>query len=130
MWQSVASCRILIVDDHPLMRDAVRSVIWEFGSGAVDAIHDVDSGEMAVTHARVCEPQLILMDIGLPGINGLEAARRIRRESSAISIVMMTAVEKPGQREEGIQLGTAGFVVKDHLVSELPRVILAVLGPE
>lgn len=126
----MANCQILIVDDHPLMRDTIRSTICEFSSWTTDAIHDVDSGEIAVAHARVCKPQLILMDIGLPGINGLEATRRIRRELSAVSIVIMTAMEKPGQREESTQLGTAGFLLKDQLVVDLPRMLSSVFAHE
>lgn len=126
----MASCRILVVDDHPLMRDAMRSVVWGLSSVGLDAIHDAASGEVAVTHARACKPQLILMDIGLPGISGLEAAREIRRELPAAAIVMVTAVEEPGQREEGAQLGAAGFVVKHQLAAELPKMLSPVFGPQ
>lgn len=112
------------------MRDTIRSTICEFSSWTTDAIHDVDSGEIAVVHARVCKPQLVLMDIGLPGIDGLEAARRIRRGSPAMAIVMVTAVERPGQREEGLRLGTAGFLFKDQLIVELPKILLSLLGSE
>jgi DNA-binding NarL/FixJ family response regulator len=125
----MASCRILVVDDHPLMRDAMCSLIGEVSSVDLDAIHDACSGEVAVAHARECRPEMILMDIGLPGISGLEAAREIRREMPATAIVMVTAVEEPGQREEGAELGATGFLVKHELAAELPGMLSPALGP-
>lgn len=121
---------MLLVDDHPLMRDGMRSLIQAFSSLDDDAIHEASSGEGAVAHARMCEPPLIFMDIGLPGISGLEAARKIRADLPAAGIVMVTAVEEPGQREEGAQLGATGFILKDELAAELPRILSPVLGPE
>lgn len=118
-----AHCQILIVDDHPLSRDAMISVIQAFSSFDVSAVSEAGSGEEGVAHARACKPAMILMDIGLPGISGLEAASRIRDDLPSAAIVMVTAVEERGQRELAAQFGAAGFVLKDQLVDELPPLL-------
>ncbi len=118
-----ARWRILVVDDHPLAREAMRSTIQAFSSLDSPAICEAESGEEGVAHARICRPDVILMDIGLPGISGLEAAKKIRDELPSVAIVMVTAVEGPGQREEAAQLGAAGFVLKDQLADELPSLL-------
>ncbi len=119
----MASYRILVVDDHPLAREAMRLTIQAFTSLDVRAICEAESGEEGVAHARTFRPDLILMDIGLPGISGLEAARRIRDELPSAAIVMVTAVEEWGQREVAAELGAAGFVLKDQMADELPSLL-------
>ncbi len=121
-----AHCQILVVDDHPLSRDAMISVIQAFSSLDVSTVSEAESGEEGVAHARACRPALILMDIGLPGISGLEAASRIRDDLPSAAIVMVTAMEERGQRELAAQFGAAGFVLKDRLVDELPPLLAQV----
>ncbi len=119
----MASYRILVVDDHPLAREAMHSTIRAFSSLDAPTICEAESGEEGVARARMCKPDLILMDIGLPGISGLEAARRIRDELPSAAIVMVTAVEERGQREAAAEFGAAGFVLKDQMVDELPPLL-------
>ncbi len=101
----------------------MRLTIQDFSSLDSPAICEAESGEEGVARARICKPDLILMDIGLPGISGLEAARRIRDELPSAAIVMVTAVEERGQREVAAQFGAAGFVLKDQLADELSSLL-------
>ncbi len=126
-----ASYRILVVDDHPRARDMLAMLIHlDEGRLDVQSVCEVDSGEEAIQCARIYQPHVVLMDIGLPGISGLEAARRIRDELPAVPIVMVTAGEGPGQRQEATALGAAGFLTKDRVATDLVPLLSQLLrGP-
>ncbi len=93
----------------------------------VQSVCEVASGEEAIRCARIHQPHVVLMDIGMPGISGLEAARRIRDELPAVAIVMVTASEEPGQRQEASALGAAGFLTKDRVATDLVPLLSQVL---
>ncbi|MDP6228696.1 MAG: response regulator, partial [Dehalococcoidia bacterium] len=69
-----------------------------------------------------------LMDIRMPGIDGFEAARIIKEECPSAAILMMTAVEEPGQRQVAADLGAAGFITKDRVGTELVPMLSSLLG--
>lgn len=120
--------RVLVVDDHPLARDALSSVLQSKSRLlGISSICEVASGEEAVALSRSLKPHAILMDIGLPGIDGFEASRRIKEEMPEVSIVMVTAIETPGQREMASQVGAIGFVTKDRVMKELLPLLEQVL---
>lgn len=121
--------RVLVVDDHPLAREMLANLIllddWRLD---VQSICEVASGEEAIESARIYRPHAVLMDINMPGINGLEAARKIREDLPSVAIVMVTIVEEPGQRQEASRLGAAGFVTKDQVANDLIPLLSQVLG--
>lgn len=83
----------------------------------------VRSGEEALAYLRTHEPQLVLMDLGLPGINGIEATRRIKSQSGAPRVFMLTTHDAPEYRASAAEAGADGYVLKSELVAELPGLI-------
>ena len=119
------SIRILVVEDHAPFRDFVRSVL-EDRSG-LQIIDEVADGIQAVQKAQELQPDLILLDIGLPMLNGIEAARRIRQLSPASKILFVTENRSREMAEEVVRLGFGGYVVKSDATSDLLPAVEAVL---
>ncbi len=123
-----ATYRVLIVDDHPLARDMLATLI-RLDDHRLDlhSVCEAVSGEEAVARARVYKPHVILMDIRLPGMDGFEAARKIREGLPSVQLIMVTAVGDSGERREATRLGTAGFLTKDQVGTDLVPLLSRVL---
>jgi two-component system invasion response regulator UvrY len=119
------SIKILIVDDHRLTRTAFRKLFADKASFHVLA--DVGSGEEAVTLAKELKPDIILMDIEMRGINGLEATRKIMRYDPDIKVLILTAYDKDPYPARLLEAGAAGYLTKDCDVEELMRAIRMVM---
>jgi len=119
---------ILIVDDHAGMRQSLRD--WVQLHFPACCIRTAASGEEAVVLAQSEPPQLVIMDVGLPGINGFEAARQIRGKSSAARIVMLSIHDAACYRAEAAAAGAGAYVSKHRMHSDLLPAMRAVLaGP-
>lgn len=91
-------------------------------------IHGVGSGEEALEHARVSPPDVILMDIDLPGINGLEATSLLRLRAPGTAVVMLTMHDTPSHRHAAESAGAAAFVAKADLEERLGPTLESLLG--
>ena len=118
--------RILIVDDHPLAREGLKAVL----AGAGFAIAgEAASGEEAVDLARHLSPDVVLMDVRLgPGIDGLEATRRIAALGLPARVLMLTLHDNPAYVREALAAGAAGYVLKDTGIEDLRAAIGQVLS--
>ncbi len=103
--------RVLVVDDHPLLRQGLRKVLEL--EGGFEVVGEAGSGEDALQMARRHQPRVILMDINLPGINGIEATRLIRGEMPDISILALTIHEDDQYVMEMMRAGASGYLLKD-----------------
>jgi DNA-binding NarL/FixJ family response regulator len=119
------STSILIVEDHEKVRRALRKLL-EFKFSQYQVI-EASSGEEAVTLTLAEAPQLIIMDITLPGMSGIEATRRIRATSSSPPVVMFTVHEDDIYRQEAEDAGAIAYVAKHALQSELLPKLSALL---
>ena len=119
------STSILIVEDHEKVRRALRKLL-ELKFSQYQVI-EASSGEEAVTLTLAEDPQLIIMDITLPGMSGIEATRRIRATSSSPPVVMFTVHEDDIYREEAQDAGAIAYVAKHALQSELLPKLSALL---
>ncbi len=119
------STSILIVDDHEKVRRALRKLL-EVKFSQYQVI-EASSGEEAVTLTLAEDPQLIIMDITLPGMSGIEATRRIRATSSSPPVVMFTIHEDDIYRQEAQDAGAIAYVAKHALQSELLPQLSALL---
>jgi DNA-binding NarL/FixJ family response regulator len=120
---------VLVVDDHPKAREMLATMILSYDDKLdIQSIYEAASGEDATQLARDYQPHVVLMDIRMPGIDGFEAARIIKEECPSAAILMMTAVEEPGQRQVAADLGAAGFITKDRVGTELVPMLSSLLG--
>ena len=103
--------RILIADDHALVREGLRTMLSsEDGLQVIAEAHD---GHQALTLCRELDPDLVLMDVRMPRMDGLEATKMIKQEMPQVSVVMVTMHENPDYLFEAIKAGAAGYVLKD-----------------
>jgi two-component system, OmpR family, KDP operon response regulator KdpE len=116
------SSRILVVDDEPQLRRALRSTLSALGFVVADA----ESGEAALEKVRGENFDLILLDINLPGLSGLETCRAIRARSD-VSILMLTVRDRAEDKIEALDAGADGYVTKPFDVNELLARIRATL---
>lgn len=115
--------RVLVVDDEPKIRDLVRDYLQAAGfvvSVAVD-------GRGALAAARAQPPDLVVLDLGLPGMDGLDVARQLRAVGSAVPIIMLTARGEESDRVLGLELGADDYLVKPFSPRELLARVRAVL---
>lgn len=113
--------RVLLVDDHALIRTAIRGLLES--TNDIKVIGDVSNGEEAIQITRQHKPDVILMDIKMPGIGGLEAARKILHYFPETKILGLSACKDDPLPSRFVQAGASGFVTKDAGVEELVRAI-------
>jgi DNA-binding NarL/FixJ family response regulator len=102
---------LLLVDDHTLFRDGLRELIshWE----EFQVVGEAANGQEAVELCRQQLPDLVLMDVQMPVMNGVEATRRIRKESPSVRVVMLTMSDDEKDLYEAIRNGAQGYILKD-----------------
>src|SRR3954470_24190274 len=103
--------RILIVDDHPVTRDGLRSALAL--SDEVVVLGEASTGEEAVEQVTKLEPDVVFMDVRMPGIGGLEATREIRRERPDTRVILFTVDDSRAALHEAIQADVSGYLLKD-----------------
>lgn len=118
--------RILIADDHPLVRSGMRALLT--AEEDLEVVGEAATGEEAVTLAASLQPDVIVMDLRMPGMSGIEATRRILQESPAIRILVVTLFEDDDSVFAALRAGARGYVLKDASEVEVLRAIRAVSG--
>jgi DNA-binding NarL/FixJ family response regulator len=110
--------KVLIADDHKLFRQGLISLM-KTRPDLVEVVGEAQSGEEAVKLAEQLKPDIILMDIYMPQMDGLQAAREIRASFPDIAIVILTSSEKDGHLYEAVKLGVSGYLLKSLDADEL-----------
>jgi DNA-binding response OmpR family regulator len=113
---------ILVVEDEPDIRRLVRDVLEHAGFGVIDA----SDGPAALHRARTSAPDLVVLDLGLPGLDGLDVARTLRRDSD-VPIIMLTARAEESDTLVGLELGADDYIAKPFSTKELVARVRAVL---
>lgn len=120
----MATMRVLIADDHAIVREGLRSLL-EVQSD-IEIVGEAEDGQEALSMARELKPDIILMDITMPGMNGLEATRQIKRENPDVKILVLTMHEGDEYFFKLLDAGAAGYLVKGCSSSELISALRAV----
>jgi two-component system response regulator NreC len=116
--------RILLVDDHAVIRQALRMLLE--AQPELEVIGDCENGREAVAAAEKLNPDVVLMDVVMPGLNGLEATRQIRRSCPNSHVVMLSGFVDEDQLLDALRSGASGYIIKKSDVSELVLAIQTV----
>jgi two-component system, NarL family, response regulator LiaR len=103
--------RILIADDHALVREGLRTMLS--GEDDLEVVAEANDGQQAIDLCKELEPDLVLMDVRMPVMDGLRATRKIKQEMPKTSVMMVTMHENPDYLFEAVKAGAAGYVLKD-----------------
>jgi two-component system response regulator NreC len=118
-----AKIRLMLVDDHEMVRAGLRALLK--GNAEMEVVGEAADGENAVALAKTIQPDVILMDIALPGMNGIEATRQIRAEHPQIQVLAVTAQDSPEYFFELMKAEAVGYVLKEATPTELFTAIRA-----
>ena len=117
--------KVLIVDDHAFIRRGVQGILKAFPEWQLCG--EADNGNDAVRMAHEIKPDAIVMDVSMPGLNGVEATRAIRKDDRAVKIVLLTLHESSELVRNAFQAGVNGYLLKTDAEQELVHALHAVL---
>jgi two-component system NarL family response regulator len=118
------SIRILLVDDHRMMRDGLRSIL-DLEDG-FDVVGEAANGYEALEMAQTLGPDVVVMDIGMKDLNGIDATRQIKEQNPRTQVVALSTYSDESYVLSMLQAGASGYVIKDAAVEEMRRAIRAV----
>lgn len=125
---AVTTTRVLLVDDHDLAREALRAVLAP--EQGFEIVGEADSGEPAVRLAHRLQPDLVLMDVRMPGMGGVAATRAILSKLPATRVVILTSHEQRPIVLEALRAGAAGYLTKGASTQEVLAIVRAALAGE
>jgi DNA-binding NarL/FixJ family response regulator len=116
--------RILLADDHPVVRSGLHALIGTLPG--LEVVGEAVDGESAVREVQLLDPDVVLMDVRMPGIDGVEATRRIRRASPRTAVLVLTMYDDDATVFTAMQAGAQGYLLKDVGPDEIATAIHAV----
>lgn len=108
--------RLLLADDHTLFREGIKALL---APAEFEIVAEADNGNDAIRLARDHDPEIALIDISMPGLNGMDAAREMRRVSPGARVVLLTMHKDPGYLAAALRAGVRGYVLKSRGAAEL-----------
>ncbi len=118
--------RVLIVDDHAFIRRGVQTILHPFPEW--ELCGEADNGNDAIRMAEELKPDVIIMDLSMPGLNGIEAARAIRKTQPDVKILLLTLHESAELVRSAFRAGARGYLLKTDAEQELVKALTAVTG--
>jgi DNA-binding NarL/FixJ family response regulator len=118
--------RVLVVDDHALFRHGLLQVLQT--APDIEVVGEARDAQSAIELAAEWLPDIVLMDVRMPGMNGIEAARRIRAAQPAVRILMLTESEEEDDLYGAVRAGATGYLLKEVAIDEIADAIRAVAG--
>jgi len=119
-------CRILLADDHKIVRDGLRSLLEK--QPGIDVVAEADNGRTTVRLARELLPDLVIVDIGMPDLNGIEATRQIVTENPRIRVVALSMHSDRRFVAQMFKAGASAYLLKDCAFEELAQAVQVVLA--
>ncbi|MEJ7803923.1 MAG: response regulator transcription factor [Candidatus Limnocylindria bacterium] len=111
--------RVLVVDDHPVVRAGVQGMLASHAD--FDVIGEASDGEDAVTKVEALNPDVVLMDLRMPGVDGVEATKRIRARHPGVQVLVLTTYDTDDDIVRAVEAGAVGYLLKDAPREELFR---------
>ncbi len=115
------SIRVMLADDQALVRGALAALLSM--EGDLDVVAEVGRGDEVVSAAREATPDVVLMDVEMPGLDGIEATAELTAALPGVRVLIVTTFGRPGYLRRGLQAGASGFVVKDTPAGQLADAI-------
>ena len=119
-----APIRVVVADDHAIVREGVRRVL-EHG-GEVEVVAEAGGGLEALECVDRLQPHVVVLDISMPGLSGLEVTKLLRKKSTPLGILILSMYDRPEYVLAAVRSGANGFALKDTTPAELRRAVLAV----
>jgi DNA-binding NarL/FixJ family response regulator len=119
----VAKIRVLIADDHAILREGLRALLRP--ADDIEVVGEAADGGEAVEKAMALKPEIILMDVNMPGLGGLEATLELKKRGSDAKVVVLTQYEEPEYVRRFLKAGVSGYLLKKAAGSELAAAIRA-----
>lgn len=123
--RAVAPARVVIVDDHELARAGLRSMLT--GAPGLEVVGEAANGHEALALCRELRPNLALIDVRMPGLNGLNTTSALKREHPAIAVIIVTMYDNAEYLLEALKAGASGYILKDASRRELLTAVRRVL---
>ena len=120
----MSKIRVFLADDHQLFREGIRSLLGH--AQDIDVVGEAGDGQDAVAKVKTLLPDVVLMDISMPGMNGLEATAQIREAAPSVKVLILTVHETNQYVSQMLQVGAAGYVVKSVSSTDLVSAVRAV----
>src|SRR5262245_17084193 len=117
--------RVLLADDHVLVRAGIRSLLEKIPT--VKVVEEANDGREALTMAQTHSPNVVLMDIAMAGLNGLEAAARLTKEFPAVKVIILSMHSNEEYVLQALRAGATGYLLKDAATTELKLAIQSVV---
>ncbi len=128
MNTGAGTIRLLLVDDHPVVRKGTRDLLE--GESDLRVVGEAESGEEAILQSRAQRPDVILMDVSMPGMNGIEATKRIKAEQPGVGVLVLTSYDDDAYVFALLEAGAAGYLLKNATEDELLGAVRAVAAGE
>jgi DNA-binding NarL/FixJ family response regulator len=116
--------RILLVDDHPVVRQGLRTLLE--GQSGWEVVGEASDGVEALDKADSLQPDVLVLDVTMPGMNGLEACRLLRQRAPDVEILFVTQHDSPQMMREALDAGARGYVVKSNAARDLLEAVKSV----
>jgi two-component system response regulator DegU len=126
--QGTPKAKVLVADDHALMRVAINAILGT--DDVLEVVGEAQNGQEAIERCRELRPDLILMDVSMPGMDGIEATRKIKAEFPMTSVLILTAHADHRLLVDAVRAGAAGYVLKSDRTDEILDHVRAVLNGE
>jgi DNA-binding NarL/FixJ family response regulator len=119
--------RVLLADDHALVRSGFRSLLEKLG---VQVVGEASDGNQVIQLIQTLDPEIVLMDIGMPGLNGLEATTRVTQQFPKVRVIILSMHASVEYARRAVRAGSVGYLLKDSTAAELDQAIQAVARGE
>jgi DNA-binding NarL/FixJ family response regulator len=126
--KSAKKIRVVLADDHPIVRAGIREALKEVPG--VEVVGEVSDGREAINMVKTVRPDVVFMDISMPGLNGLEATERIIKNQPEVRVVILSRHDNEEYYWRALRMGASGYLLKQSVISELKAAILRVAAGE